>query len=228
MKLVPSMRNAFSFTPEPNADTVFTVPLDGEVGDTPGAALMKSNMLNRREGIALSTPGRSESRRRCPALLCASRSSTTNDSSTPATLVPRPLDGRSRPDADVLFAIGAESLNFDFERGRPGGRAGKRNCPFSLVVWSALPIHRRRAHANKGSREDSALFVLDRPMRVPVHLLCRTIDVSLAGRTRWPLKTKQGKSTHDKTPFKICLSTSERARPGFFQHTIPFSSRPPE
>src|SRR5215471_15373919 len=53
VKFVPSMRNRFSLPPEPNADTVLTVPLDGDVGDTPGAALIASNMLNRRLGIAL-------------------------------------------------------------------------------------------------------------------------------------------------------------------------------
>src|SRR5580765_5520043 len=52
VKLVPSMRNRFSLPPEPNADTVFTVPLDGDVGDTPGAALIASNMLKRRDGTA--------------------------------------------------------------------------------------------------------------------------------------------------------------------------------
>ncbi len=49
------LRPAFSLTPDPKADTVLTVPLVGEVGDTPGAALIKSNMLNRRVGIVLST-----------------------------------------------------------------------------------------------------------------------------------------------------------------------------
>ena len=45
VKFVPSMRNRFSLLPEPNVDMVLTEPLDGEVGDTPGAAFMKSNML---------------------------------------------------------------------------------------------------------------------------------------------------------------------------------------
>ena len=31
VKFVPSMRNRFSFPPDPNADTVLFVPLDGEV-----------------------------------------------------------------------------------------------------------------------------------------------------------------------------------------------------
>src|SRR5688572_12218148 len=62
VKLVPSNRNWFSFVPEPNADTVAVVPLDGDVGDTPGAALMKSNMLARRVGMVR----RSSDRKRVP------------------------------------------------------------------------------------------------------------------------------------------------------------------
>src|SRR5437667_7933871 len=38
VKFVPSTGNRFSLTPEPKADTVLTVPLAGEVGDTPGAS----------------------------------------------------------------------------------------------------------------------------------------------------------------------------------------------
>ena len=45
VKLVPSMRNAFSFTADPNTDTVLIAPLAGAVGDTPGALLIKLNML---------------------------------------------------------------------------------------------------------------------------------------------------------------------------------------
>ena len=48
VKFVPSTRNWFSLVPDPNADTVVTVPLDGEVGEIPGAALIKSNMPARR------------------------------------------------------------------------------------------------------------------------------------------------------------------------------------
>ena len=45
VKFVPSMRNRFSLPPDPNAATVFTVPLVGDVGDTPGTERMPSNML---------------------------------------------------------------------------------------------------------------------------------------------------------------------------------------
>src|SRR5438034_10302499 len=86
VKFVPSMRNRFSLTPEPNADTVLTVPLAGEVGDTPGAALIKSNMLNRRVGIVLrySAPKRVSN----PLPLASMRepdSCTTMHSAAPAT-----------------------------------------------------------------------------------------------------------------------------------------------
>jgi hypothetical protein len=51
VKFVPSIKNWFSFVLEPNAEIVVVVPLEGEVGDTPGAALMKSNMLALRVGV---------------------------------------------------------------------------------------------------------------------------------------------------------------------------------
>ena len=51
MKLVPSMRNMFSLTADPNTDTVLTEPLAGEVGETPGVLLIRLNMLYRRDGI---------------------------------------------------------------------------------------------------------------------------------------------------------------------------------
>jgi hypothetical protein len=35
VKFVPSIRNMLALIPEPNADTVVTVPLDGDVGEIP-------------------------------------------------------------------------------------------------------------------------------------------------------------------------------------------------
>src|SRR5215471_235424 len=85
VKFVPSMRNRFSFVADPNVDTLLSVPLVGEVGDTPGAALTKSNILYRRTGIAL----RSSDRKRVsnPLLRASTRDpepSTTIDAATPA------------------------------------------------------------------------------------------------------------------------------------------------
>src|SRR6516225_2979058 len=51
VKFVPSSRKAFSSTPPPKTETQLLFPLEGEVGETPGAALMKSNMLYRLTGI---------------------------------------------------------------------------------------------------------------------------------------------------------------------------------
>src|SRR6195256_6042337 len=87
VKFVPSMRNRFSLPPEPNADTVFTVPLDGDVGDTPGAARIASNMLNRRVGMALRYSGPNRVSNPLPrASMREPDPSTTNDSSMPSTL----------------------------------------------------------------------------------------------------------------------------------------------
>src|SRR5262245_6685642 len=86
VKFVPSMRKRFSLPPEPKADTVLTVPLEGDVGDTPGAALIASNMLKRRVGMDLrySDPKRVSN----PLLRASIRDpdpSTTIDSETPAS-----------------------------------------------------------------------------------------------------------------------------------------------
>ena len=87
VKLVPSIVNVFSFVPDPNAETLFVEPLPGEVAEMPGAARMKSNMLNRRTGISLRSSGPKRVSKPLPR---ASRRepapSTTSDSSTPAML----------------------------------------------------------------------------------------------------------------------------------------------
>src|SRR6266851_2153690 len=59
VKFVPSISHWFSLTPDPNADTVVVADaaLDGDVGEIPGAALMKSNMLMRRVGILVMSSG---------------------------------------------------------------------------------------------------------------------------------------------------------------------------
>ena len=112
VKFVPSMRNRFSLPPDPNADTVLTVPLDGDVGDTPGAARIASNMLNRRVGMVwrYSGPNRGlEAAAR--ALRSASPPSTTTDSATPASFSTAVLvEGDARADAETFSSwYGVES-----------------------------------------------------------------------------------------------------------------------
>ena len=80
------MRNKFSLTPDPKAETVLTVPLEGDVGDTPGADRIRSNILKRRVGIVLrySCPKRVSN----PLLRASMRElpSTTTDSAIPASV----------------------------------------------------------------------------------------------------------------------------------------------
>src|SRR5690349_14593860 len=86
VKLVPSIRKRFSLPPDPKADTVLLVPLDGEVGEIPGAALMESNMLNRRLGIARKYSGPKRDSK--PLLRASMRDpapSTTTDCAIPCT-----------------------------------------------------------------------------------------------------------------------------------------------
>ena len=114
---MPSMRNRFSLPPEPNADTVLTVPLDGDVGETPGAALIKSNMLNRRVGIGFEVLG-SEARFEPAASRFDARArSLDDDRFRDACQLQdhRSLERGTRADADVLFVIGRKSLQLDVE-----------------------------------------------------------------------------------------------------------------
>src|SRR6187200_3714549 len=86
VKFVPSIRNRFSLPPDPKADTVLTVPLEGDVGEMPGAARIESNMLNRREGIVPRYSG--PMRVSKPLVRTSIRDpgpSTTTDSAMPAT-----------------------------------------------------------------------------------------------------------------------------------------------
>ena len=91
VKFVPSIRNWFSLTPDPSADTlvtdtVFVVLPAGDVGEIPGADLTKSNMPNRPVGIVLSTSG--PSRVSSPLLRASIREPapcTVTDSATPAS-----------------------------------------------------------------------------------------------------------------------------------------------
>ena len=163
VKFVPSMRNVFSLVPDPNADTLLVVPFPGDVGDTPGAALMKSNMLNRRTGMALRSSGPKRVSNPLPrASIREPAPSTTSDSSMPADLQNgRSLDRRACPDADVRFVIGLESLELDIERVESRRQDWKAQTP-SLVRGHShrAANQRRRADADRCAREDAALFVL--------------------------------------------------------------------
>ena len=142
VKFVPSMRNVFSFVPEPNADTLLLVPLAGDVGDTPGEALTKSNMLNRLAGMALRSSGPKRVSNPLPrASIREPAPSTTNDSSKPATLRTTVLSMVAPPPMpNALLVIAPEALELRCrERTVPEARAGNRSWPSSLVVSDATP-----------------------------------------------------------------------------------------
>jgi hypothetical protein len=141
VKFVPSIVNVFSLVPDPNAETLLVVPLPGDVAETPGAARMKSNMLNRRTGINLRSSGPNRVSNPLPR---ASRRepapSTTSDSSTPATLSTAvrsivaliPIQISSSRYGEKPFA----SISSLYS---PDGSAGKRSCPVSFVVTVTAP-----------------------------------------------------------------------------------------
>src|SRR6185436_15055478 len=141
VKFVPSIRNRFSFPPEPNTDTVLTVPLDGDVGDTPGTARIKSNMLNRRVGIVSRYSG---PKRVSNPLLLASRrepdSCTTTDSVTPATFKTTTRSSVAPAPMRMSFSwYGANPGNSTSSTYDPGASTGKRTCPRSSVTFTAGP-----------------------------------------------------------------------------------------
>ena len=138
---MPSMRNWFSLVPEPNAEIVVTIPLDGEVGDTPGAALTKSNMLARRVGIA---PMSSEPKRvPNPGFRASIREPVPidhDDSRHPrASASPPSLHRRARRDQDVLVVQGRKPRHLDLECRHASGRQDRKPELSVLVREAASP-----------------------------------------------------------------------------------------
>ena len=147
---------------------MLTVPLDGEVGDTPGAALMKSNMLNRRVGMALRYSG--PKRVSNPLLRASMREpepSTTTDSATPASFrtTVRSMR-RARADADVLLVIRRESLQLDVERVRSRGQGREPQLPSLVRGHRRRPANqRRRGDTDQGPARTPPCSSLTVPMR---------------------------------------------------------------
>ena len=150
---------------------VVWIPLDGEVGETPGAALTKSNMLARRVGI----PSMSSEPKRVPnpgfrASIREPVPSTTIDSSTPARFSVAVLSivepAAIKMSRSCKVANPGISISSVYS---PGGRTGNRSPPLSFVVCVAGPpisageLMLTRAPAR--TRPCSSLTV---PMRVPV------------------------------------------------------------
>src|SRR5262249_54636275 len=134
VKFVPSIKNVFSLVPEPNADTLLVDMLPGEVGETPGAALTKSNILKRRVGIALRSSG---PKRVSNPLPRASRRepepSTTTDSTTVFQIQEdASFDGGAESDLDAVFVIALESVHFDVEG--IGPRRQSRKSQLALLI----------------------------------------------------------------------------------------------
>ena len=142
------------------------VPLDGEVGEMPGAALIKSNMLGSPRGDGSEVLGAEAGPESAVSCFDARARALDHDRFREACELQdgRSLDGGAGPDADVLFVIGSQiPASRCRARTRPGGRAGKRSCPFSFVVSCRRAANqRRRADADDRTRKDAALVVLDR------------------------------------------------------------------
>ena len=165
MKFVPSIRNWFSLTPEPSAetlvtDTVLVVPLAGDVGEIPGAALMKSNMLNRPVGIVLRSSGPKRASNPLPrASIREPAPWTVIDSATPASSSTTVLSiVRADADPDVLLVIRRKPCHLDVEDVRSRGQ--RRKPQLTLLVGrrrQLAPNERRRGDADESASQDAAL-----------------------------------------------------------------------
>src|SRR3954471_8190298 len=171
VKLVPSIRNVFSLAPEPNADTREFPAVPGEVAEMPGAAPMKSNMLERRVGIALIVSGPKWVPNPLPrASRFDPRPSTTTDSVTLATVktavrsmvAPAPM----LMSPSWYFANPCASMSSAYD---PGGSAGNRSCPFSFVITvDGPPINAGEVTRTTAPGMTPPCASLTVPMRAPV------------------------------------------------------------
>src|SRR4051812_47600969 len=141
VKLVPSMRNVFSLTPEPKADTRELPPVPGDVTEMPGAGPIRSNMLERRVGIVAMSPGPKRVPNPLPrASMREPAPSTTTDSATPATFrtAVRSMVAPAPMPTSVSWYVANPGISMSIVY-TPGGSDGNRNCPFSLVIAEAGP-----------------------------------------------------------------------------------------
>ena len=148
---------------------VVWIPLDGEVGETPGAALMKSNMLARRVGI----PSMSSEPKRVPnpgfrASMREPVPSTTTDSSTPASFSVAVLS-IVEPAAIKMSCRARSQTPASRSRVRTvrEGGPGTAAAPLICHLYRRAAYQRRRTDADARTREDEALFVLDRAYESP-------------------------------------------------------------
>ena len=147
VKFVPSNRNWFSFVPEPNAETVVAVPLDGDVGETPGAALIE---------VEHARPPRRESRGGLGAEAGSESAVPCFDAGSPALDHERnggarrlqdkgSLDGGAYRDADIVFVRGCEPLKLDLQH--VGAWRESRKAKLASVVGG---LCRRSTNQRRG------------------------------------------------------------------------------
>src|SRR5262245_8446670 len=171
VKLVPSSRYKFSFTLEPKTETLGSAPLDAEVGETPGAARMRSNMLKRRIGIAgsVSGPNRVANPVRCGSTIVPA--STDTDPATPPNF--KMTDRSELPWTSLAMCSSWYAAKPGISTSSaysPAASDTNRNWPRSLVTSEIGPEisagELRRTDTAGKTPPDSSFTV---PDRVPVN-----------------------------------------------------------
>ena len=165
VKFVPSRRNWFSLVPEPNTDTLVVdpLPLGRRRRDTPGAALMKSNMLARRVGIASRSAGPNRVPNRGSVRRCASPLPPRRRIQRCRRASARPfLDGGAGPDADVLFMHVAKPGIVTSSTYIPEEETGSASVLSRSSSGSPVPRSAPASRDDDCTGKNAALVVLDR------------------------------------------------------------------
>ena len=195
--LVPSIRNWFSLVPEPKAEMVVTVPLDGEVADTPGVLRSASNMLARREGIAVRSSGpnrvanpgfRASMRDAAPSTVTIC---TTGDGMSTTT-----LDRRAAANVDPRFPPRRKAVVANFEGVGTRRKGGKAQLAFSLVTWLIVsPINALELTSTCAPRTAPPCSSRTVPIRVPVSPWAWLRAADASSRTTLASKRTDGVDT---------------------------------
>ena len=130
----------------------------------PGAALMKSNMLDPSRRDRSEVLGAEASPESGVSRFDARARSLDHDRFRDARQLQdrRSLDGGAGPDADVLFVIGRESLHLDVEHVQSRRQSREAQLPFLVRGQRRRAANqRRRADTDDRTRKDAALCVLD-------------------------------------------------------------------
>ena len=123
-----------------------TVPLEGDVGETPGAALIMSNMLDRRVGMVVRSSGPKRVSKPGSPCVDARARALDHDRLGDARHLQddRSFDGGACADDDVPLVVGQEPLELDRERIGTGRQRRETHLPLGVGFPGLGSANQRR------------------------------------------------------------------------------------